>query len=215
MNDFLIWGAKGHAKVLCELIHNQNLGRVVAFFDQNPAVHSFIPHVPIFHNKADFLSFLKNHTPQNPWAGAVAIGGQSGFVRLDYLQFFKENGVATPNLVHRSVVVLSFIPPDCGIQILAHATVGVEVDIQKAVIINSGVNVEHECVIEKGAHLSPSATLCGKVHIGKNAWVGANAVILPFLKVGENALIGAGSVVTRNIPANAVAKGNPARICQN
>ena len=50
------------------------------------------------------------------------------------------------------------------------------------------------------------------VHIGKNCWIGAGAVILPGVTVGDNSVIGAGSVVTRDIPDNSVAVGNPRRV---
>ena len=50
------------------------------------------------------------------------------------------------------------------------------------------------------------------VHIGENCWIGAGAVILPGVTIGENTVIGAGSVVTRDIPANVVAFGNPCRV---
>ena len=50
------------------------------------------------------------------------------------------------------------------------------------------------------------------VHIGENVWIGANAVILPGVHIGKNSVIGAGSVVTKDIPDNVVAVGNPCRI---
>ena len=50
------------------------------------------------------------------------------------------------------------------------------------------------------------------VHIGDNVWIGAGAVILPGVTIGENAVIGAGSVVTKDIPADVVAVGNPCRV---
>lgn len=50
------------------------------------------------------------------------------------------------------------------------------------------------------------------VHIGRNVWVGANSVILPGVTIGDNTVIGAGSVVTKDIPANVVAVGNPCRV---
>ncbi|MBQ9730487.1 MAG: sugar O-acetyltransferase [Clostridia bacterium] len=50
------------------------------------------------------------------------------------------------------------------------------------------------------------------VKIGRNCWIGANSVILPGVTIGENTVIGAGSVVTKDIPANVVAYGNPCRV---
>ena len=50
------------------------------------------------------------------------------------------------------------------------------------------------------------------VHIGRNCWIGAGAMIMPGVTIGDNTVIGAGSVVTRDIPANVVAVGNPCRV---
>ena len=50
------------------------------------------------------------------------------------------------------------------------------------------------------------------IHIGKNCWIGAGSVILPGVKIGDNTVIGGGSVVTKNIPSNVVAVGNPCRV---
>jgi len=50
------------------------------------------------------------------------------------------------------------------------------------------------------------------VHIGKNCWIGAGAIIVPGVTIGDNTVIGAGSVVTKDIPANVVAVGNPCRV---
>ncbi|MET0871100.1 MAG: DapH/DapD/GlmU-related protein, partial [Paeniglutamicibacter terrestris] len=50
------------------------------------------------------------------------------------------------------------------------------------------------------------------ITIGENVWIGGGATILPGVSIGENSVIGAGSVVTRDVPANVVAVGNPARV---
>lgn len=50
------------------------------------------------------------------------------------------------------------------------------------------------------------------VHIGKNCWIGAGAIIVPGVTIGDNTVIGAGSVVTKDIPANVIAVGNPCRV---
>lgn len=50
------------------------------------------------------------------------------------------------------------------------------------------------------------------VHIGKNCWLGAGVIVMPGVTIGDNTVIGAGSVVTKDIPANVVAVGNPCRV---
>ena len=53
------------------------------------------------------------------------------------------------------------------------------------------------------------------VRIGNNVWIGAGVIILPGVEIGDNSVIGAGSVVTKDVPANAVVAGNPAKIIRN
>ena len=50
------------------------------------------------------------------------------------------------------------------------------------------------------------------IHIGKNCWLGAGVIVLPGVTIGDNSVIGAGSIVTKDIPANVVAVGNPCRV---
>ena len=50
------------------------------------------------------------------------------------------------------------------------------------------------------------------VHIGRNCWLGAGVIVVPGVTVGDNSVIGAGRVVTKDIPANVVAVGNPCKV---
>ena len=50
------------------------------------------------------------------------------------------------------------------------------------------------------------------VYIGDNVWIGAGVIIVPGIRIGKNSVIGAGSVVTKDIPDNVVAVGNPCKI---
>ena len=50
------------------------------------------------------------------------------------------------------------------------------------------------------------------VHIGENTWIGAGVIIVPGVTIGKNAVIGAGSIVTKDIPDNVVAVGNPCKV---
>ena len=50
------------------------------------------------------------------------------------------------------------------------------------------------------------------IYIGKNCWLGAGVIVLPGITIGDNTVIGAGSVVTKDIPANVIAVGNPCKV---
>ncbi|MGB3291513.1 MAG: sugar O-acetyltransferase [Phormidesmis sp.] len=57
--------------------------------------------------------------------------------------------------------------------------------------------------------------LAAPIRIGDNAWIGGGVIICPGVSIGENTTIGAGSVVTRDIPSNVIAVGNPCRIVKH
>ena len=50
------------------------------------------------------------------------------------------------------------------------------------------------------------------IKIGNNVWIGGNVIVLPGVTVGDNVTIGAGSIVTKDIPSNVVAYGNPCKV---
>ena len=50
------------------------------------------------------------------------------------------------------------------------------------------------------------------VYVGENTWIGAGVIIVPGVRIGKNTVIGGGSVVTKDIPDNVVAVGNPCRV---
>lgn len=62
---------------------------------------------------------------------------------------------------------------------------------------------------------APFTTFSKPVKIGNNAWIGTNVTIIPGVSIGEGTTIGAGSVVIRDIPANCVAVGNPAKVIKH
>lgn len=109
--------------------------------------------------------------------------------------------------------------------ICAQVLIENEVVIGNNVTIKSGVQIWDGITIEDDVCIGPNATFTNdlfprsknpdwklaKTVIKKGASIGANATILAGVTIGENAMIGAGSVVTKDVPANTVWYGNPAR----
>ena len=57
--------------------------------------------------------------------------------------------------------------------------------------------------------------MAAPITIGNDVWIGGGAIICPGVTIGDNTTIGAGSVVSKNIPANVIAVGNPCRVMRN
>lgn len=83
--------------------------------------------------------------------------------------------------------------------------IGPDVKIYTAV---HPVSAEERIFTDKTGHTA-IRTKTAPVLIGNNVWIGGGVIILPGITIGDNTVIGAGSVVTKSIPANAVACGNP------
>jgi acetyltransferase-like isoleucine patch superfamily enzyme len=110
---------------------------------------------------------------------------------------------------------------------------GKNLDLGKNVFINfnctflalGGITIEDNVqigpdvkLLSEGHPLDPSlrqSLVPGKIHIKQNAWIGAGATILPGVTIGENAVVAAGAVVTKDIPANVVVAGLPARVIKH
>jgi acetyltransferase-like isoleucine patch superfamily enzyme len=114
------------------------------------------------------------------------------------------------------------------VEIQKGASIGKNCKISSHSFICEGVHIEDNCFIGHGVmftnDLFPRATnpdgsqqtdadwTMVETFVKKGASIGSNATILCGITIGENALIGAGSTVTKDVPANAVVAGNPAKI---
>lgn len=73
-------------------------------------------------------------------------------------------------------------------------------------------------LLSEGHPVAPNerqALIPGRIQIKKNAWIGAGATILPGVTIGENAVVAAGAVVSKNVPANTIVGGIPAKIIKS
>jgi len=81
-----------------------------------------------------------------------------------------------------------------------------------------GLHIGAESCVAGGAIIY-THDFCRNIHldtyIGKRCFIGANAIIMPGVKIGDECVIGAGSIVTKDIPSNCMAVGNPARIIKD
>lgn len=145
-----------------------------------------IPHISIRSNKADNI-VIGSKTRFNSHRRSNLIG----INRKCFLS------------IHNSNAKIK-IGENCG---FSSTTIG----CFKSIIIENKVQVGANTLItDSDWHLEdPRVSEPRKVHIKQNAWIGYNSIILKGVTIGKNTIIGAGSVVTRDIPDNVIAAGNP------
>jgi sugar O-acyltransferase (sialic acid O-acetyltransferase NeuD family) len=211
MVEIILWGATGQAIVLEELLSSQN-SKIVALFENNKAVTSPFRNIPLFYGKEEFEEWLLKQGKNEKPHFLVAIGGSHGDSRAHIFQYLESKGLMPQTVIHPTAFVAYNAQIGRGCQILAQSSVSAKAVLGDSVIVNTGASVDHETVVGDFVHIAPRATICGAVNIGKHTFIGANATVLPRITIGENSIIGAGSVVTKDIPQNVVAYGNPAKI---
>lgn len=128
--------------------------------------------------------------------------------------------------------LLAEVGEDCYIEPPLHANCGCHTHLGNAVYANFNLTLVDDADIYIGDNvmLAPNVVIATAGHpiepnlrrkaaqfnmpvrIENNVWIGAGAILLPGVTVGENSVIGAGSVVTKDIPKNSVAYGNPCRV---
>lgn len=109
---------------------------------------------------------------------------------------------------------------------------GYNIYLGKDVMLNYGCTLLDVCPIKIGSHafIGPNTQLYTACHgidaeerinnvefgkpitIGDNVWIGGGTIVLPGVTIGNNSIIGAGSVVSKNIPDNVIAVGNPCKV---
>lgn len=115
------------------------------------------------------------------------------------------------SIIHPDACVSKRATIGFGGVIFQNCTIGIDVHIGNHVIILPNSAIQHSSYIGDFSCVSAGVIVSGNVNIKDSCYIGAGAVIRDGVTIGENTLIGIGSVVVKNIDANKVAMGVPAR----
>jgi acetyltransferase EpsM len=196
----LIWGASGHALVVADIITRNADYEICGFIDNTP------------NPPKKFLGLPVVQSPGEIAASHIIIGFGNCAERMKLAQQVVQDGYELATAIHPSAIIAPGVEVGKGTVIAAGVIVNPAARIGDNCIINTAALVEHECVVEDGVHICPGVRLAGAVHVKRGAWVGIGSTVKDKILIGEHSMIGAGSVVVRDIPANVIAYGNPARV---
>lgn len=116
------------------------------------------------------------------------------------------------NVIHKGLDMSHTSKLGDGILINSKVSIAAHTSIGDFVSINRNVSIGHHTVIGDYCSINPGTNIAGNVTIGSGTTIGIGANIIDGVKIGDNTIIGAGSLVTKDIPSNMVAYGNPCKL---
>jgi len=200
MKDLVITGAAVHALEMAEIVERIN------------AVH------PTW----NLLGYVKpeNQTDETEILnGYPVLGGPEMVPRLKNAYFTPSYGAIIEtvpldkwiSLIDPSAFVSKSAVIGKGCVIFPNCYIGLSARLGDFIFCLSGVIINHDDVIGNNATFASGAAVAGVVNIGERCYIGQQCTIRQNLTVGRDSLIGTGAVVVKDVPANSVMIGNPAR----
>lgn len=146
---------------------------------------------------------------QIPFSAVLAIGSPAARQRVQAA--LSRAPVSYPRVIHPDATIAARAILGDGVVVAPGARVSTDVRVGDHVHLDQNVTVGHDTTIGDFARLNPQACVSGEVSIGEAVLIGASATVLQGLTVGARATVGAGACVVRDVPAETIVKGVPAR----
>ncbi len=196
----LLYGASGHAKVICSALESLS-EKIDGIFDDNPSLVSLNENKVLGYYQPTYLSdeLLIISIGNNHIRKIIANKVSHLFGKC----------IASTAICDRNLEIGE------GSVVLHNAVIQRDTILGKHTIVNTSASIDHDCIIDNYVHISPNVTLCGSVKIGEGSHIGAGATIIQNIKIGKWCVIGAGSVIIEDIPDYSVVVGVPGRIIKN
>lgn len=141
----------------------------------------------------------------------VAMGVGEPAIRKKLFRKIKDDGIEMPTLVHPHVYIPETTKIGNGSVIQEGCFISCNVELKDYVLIQPHVSVGHDCMIGENCTLSSGTCVSGAVRIGDGTYIAVGTLIKQGIMIGSDSVVGMGSVVTKDIPENVIALGNPAR----
>ena len=212
MENIVVIGASGHAKVIVDMVEREGKYRIAGLLDQDRPVGNEALGYEILGKEEDLPRLIEDHS----LTGAILAVGDN-FTRSKVASAVAAAcpGLAFPTAVHPKATVGRDVTVGQGTVVMAGVTVNPCCSIGHFCILNTNASLDHDGVMGDFSSLAPGATIGGDVRIGAFTAVGIGATVVHGVQIGEHTVIGAGSTVLGDVDAYRVAYGTPARIVRD
>lgn len=203
----IIIGAKGFAKEVLEIFHQNNQLEGLAFFDNiNPDIPNHLySQFPVLKNEAEAKRFMEKN------GNEFCLGIGSPKARSLMSDLFESWGGALCSVISPKAIIGHYNTTiGHGACIMSGTVITNDVCIGKGVLINLNCTIGHDVNIGNFSELSPGVHVSGHCQIEEQATLGTGAVLIPGVSIGHHSVIAAGAVVTQAVDAYVLCAGVPA-----
>lgn len=207
MEEIVIIGSGGHAKVVIDCVEQSNQHTIIGFIDEHKPPGTQVYGYEVLGGLEVLLA-----SGGRADSGIVAIGDnwtRSAMVDR-IMQLNPQFRFMTS--VHPSASIARGVTIGEGTVVMAGAIINSDTEIGKHCILNTKSSVDHDSIVGDFAALAPNATTGGQVRVGRYSVLSLGAQVIHAIEIGEHSVIGAGSTVLSSIASNAVAYGTPAKV---
>lgn len=208
----LIIGAKGFAKEVLEILHQNGETEHLCFYDDAnrntpEKLYGKFPVLKSPHEARDYFEKTSHYF-------TLGIGNPQ--LRFTLYNKFTEMGGRLSSVISNTAEIGSY-----GVQISEGCNILGGVKISNDVVVGPGTMIyynsiiTHDVTIGQFCEISPDVKLLGRSKMGDFVQIGAGAIIFPDVEIGNHAIIAAGSVVRKNVPSHVMVAGIPAVIKKN
>lgn len=208
MKKIIIIGAGGHAKVIVDIIINQQKYIIAGFIDEHLPKGTMVLDHQVLGKQDELSALVKQHSV---FGGIVAIG--DNFIRSIIVKDIKTSikEFQFVNCIHPKSNIAYDVVMGEGNVVMAGATINTSSSIGNHCIFNSNSSVDHDNKISDFVSIGPNAVNGGDIRVGDFSAIGIGATVQHKIKIEHNCIVGANSLVNKNTKPNSVYYGVPAK----
>lgn len=209
MRRILIIGSSGHAKVIIDIIEKMAFYEIVGLIDRFRKVGEDTMGYPVVGQEEDLPRIVEIQKIEGVF---VAIGDNQ--IRQTVVKRIQRYNLDLDYIkaIHPSAEIGRNVKLAGGTAVMAGVCINSGAKIGKFCVLNTNSTLDHDSIMKDFSSLAPGVNVGGGCLIGKLSMIGIGATIIHKICIGSNTFIGAGSIVVRNIKANKLALGVPARV---